>query len=66
MIKTRLEVNTKREYLTAEEVERLFATECRYDVMKRAFLFSCLTGLKWSDIYTLKWENIRNIEGINR
>lgn len=57
------EVDTNREYLTKEEVEKLINTECRYDVLKRAFLFSCLTGLRWSDVHNLKWKDIRNEEG---
>ena len=31
---------------------------CKYPVLKRAFLFSCLTGLRWSDVYKLKWSEI--------
>ncbi len=53
------EVDTNREYLTKEEVEKLIETDCRYDVLKRAFLFSCLTGLRWSDVNNLKWKDIR-------
>ena len=34
------EVEVKREYLTVEEVKLLFNTKCKYDVLKRAFLFS--------------------------
>ncbi|WP_394335723.1 tyrosine-type recombinase/integrase [Flavobacterium cyanobacteriorum] len=58
------EVDTNREYLTKEEVDSLIATECRYDVLKRAFLFSCLTGLRWSDIHNLKWKDVRCDGGI--
>ena len=49
----------KREYLTQEEVNALLKAECRYDVLKNAFLFSCLTGLRWSDIQKLEWSQIR-------
>jgi integrase len=42
-------VDANREYLTTDELEKLANTPCRYDVLKRAFLFSCLTGLRWSD-----------------
>jgi integrase len=33
--------------------------ECKYPVMKNAFLFSCLTGLRWSDIQKLKWSEVQ-------
>ena len=48
----------EREYLTIEEVRQLEKVECRYEVLKRAFLFSCLTGLRWSDINKLKWKEV--------
>lgn len=54
----------EREYLTIEEVRQIEKVECRYEVLKRAFLFSCLTGLRWSDIYKLKWKEVHfNNEG---
>ncbi len=58
------EVEVKREYLTVEEVKLLFNTKCKYDVLKRAFLFSCLTGLRWSDINLLDWSELKK-EGKN-
>ncbi len=48
----------KRMYLTIEEVRRLAQTECHYPSVKRAFLFSCLTGLRRSDIERLKWKDV--------
>jgi len=59
------QVDTNREYLTIEEVRSLINTECRYEVLKRAFLFSCLTGLRWSDVHNLKWKDIRDIDGVS-
>lgn len=53
-------VDNVREYLTFEELKTLAKTECRYDVLKKAFLFSCLTGLRWSDIHKLKWSEVQN------
>lgn len=50
--------NTKRVYLTVSEMKRMAEAECRYPVLKRAFLFSCQTGLRWSDIQKLKWKEI--------
>ena len=48
-----------REYLILEELKAVVKAECRYDVLKRAFLFSCLTGLRWSDINNLKWSELQ-------
>lgn len=47
-----------RNYLEEEELIALYRTECRYDVLKRAFLFSCLTGMRWCDIHKLTWNQI--------
>lgn len=47
-----------KEFLTQEELYRLAETPCRIDVLKRAALFSCLTGLRISDILNLTWENV--------
>ena len=49
-----------REYLTIDELKTIVKAECRYDVLKRAFVFSCLTGLRWSDIYNLKWSELQS------
>ena len=57
-------IEKEREFLTLEEVQALFKAECRYDVLKRAFLFSCLTGMRWSDVHKLKWSQIQK-EGDN-
>jgi hypothetical protein len=40
------ELETRREYLTVEELNTLVATPCERDVLKRAALFSALTGLR--------------------
>lgn len=50
---------SQREYLTHEELQKLANTECKYPVLKRAFIFSCLTGLRWSDINKMIWAEIR-------
>ena len=54
---------TEREYLNQEEIQALMKAECRYEVLKNAFLFSCFTGLRWSDINTLTWSKIQEFEG---
>ena len=52
--------DTHREYLTSEEVKLLFATPCDLPVLKRAALFSIYTGLRYSDIEKLTWQEIRH------
>lgn len=51
-------VKVSKPYLTLEELRRLADTPCEIDVLKRASLFSCLTGLRISDIKTLCWEDL--------
>ncbi len=53
---------TQREYLSLEELQRLAKTECDNPLLKTAALFSSLTGLRWSDIRKLKWEDIQYSE----
>jgi integrase len=48
-----------REYLSLEELQRLEHTPCYNETLKRAFIFSALTGLRWSDIEALTWGQIR-------
>lgn len=48
-----------REYLSIEEVEALINTRCTNENVKRAFLFSVFTGLRWSDITSLRWNEMR-------
>lgn len=44
------EAETRREYLTLEELNKLVKTPCNNPIMKLAALFSALTGLRFSDI----------------
>ena len=48
-----------RMYLTVEELKRLVETDCiQYPGVKTTFLFSCLTGLRRSDILKLTWGEV--------
>ena len=51
---------TKREFLTLEELQALYNTECSLPVMKQAAIFSALTGLRFSDIQQLTWGNLQH------
>ena len=59
-IKSFEQAESQREYLTFEELQSLAKAECKYPVLKKAFLFSCLSGLRWSDINTLLWSEVRD------
>ncbi|MCL2561581.1 MAG: site-specific integrase [Rikenellaceae bacterium] len=54
---------TRREYLTLEELKALAKTPCSDDVLRCAALFSGLTGLRFSDIDNLDWGDIEHVEG---
>lgn len=50
----------KKEFLTFEEVKTLAETKCSSEEVKQAFLFSCFTGLRLSDVTNLKFSDINN------
>ena len=54
----------ERNFLTEEELDRLILTPCRRNDVREAFLFSCFTGLRWSDIKSLEFKDIHKSEGI--
>jgi integrase len=54
---------TRREYLTIEELNKLLKTPCNNDLLKRAAMFSALTGLRFSDIQKMVWGELEYIEG---
>jgi integrase len=54
---------TRREYLTIEELNKLVKTPCNNDLLKRAAMFSALTGLRFSDIQKMVWSELEYIEG---
>jgi integrase len=56
------QAETKRNFLTIEELNSLVKTECNNPLLKRAALFSALTGLRFSDIKNLVWGELEYIE----
>lgn len=48
-----------REYLTLDEVRILMRTPAKMECVKNAFLFSCFTGLRISDVENLTWAKIK-------
>ena len=51
-------MDAERMYLTIAELKKLADTPCIHESVKTAFLFSCLTGLRRSDIERLTWGDV--------
>lgn len=54
--------NVRRNYLTEAELNQLANTPCDIPVLKRAALFSALTGLRHCDIQKLRWSEVQRDE----
>jgi len=63
-LKSIKEVETHREFLTLDELKSLVDAPCTDEVVKRAGLFSALTGLRHSDILKTKWGEIIDNAGV--
>lgn len=53
---------SERVYLDISEVRRIAKAETAHPLSKQAFMFSCFTGLRISDIRQLKWDDIERLE----
>ena len=53
---------TRREYLTIDELNKLVKKDCNNPLMKRAALFSALTGLRFSDIQKMVWGELECVK----
>ena len=51
----------EREFLTIEELRALMDVPCSNEQVKKAFVFSCFTGLRLSDVRTLTWNKIQKM-----
>lgn len=51
--------DTRREYLTMDELNKLVKEECRDPLIKKAALFSALTGMAFKEIQNLVWKDIQ-------
>jgi len=54
---------TQRTFLTEEELQTLVDTPCDSKLLKRAGIFSALTGMRHSDIVNLRWRDIQHRQG---
>jgi len=52
-------VDSLPKYLTLEEVHELMKQPCGNDDVREAFLFSCNTGMRYQDVNSLVWKQIR-------
>jgi len=59
-VETPKEKDSDREYLTLEELKKVNKTDCTSPLLKKAFIFSALTGLRWSDIEKLTWGEVQH------
>lgn len=59
-------MESQRQYLTIEEVRLLARTGCGSEDVKRAFLFSCLTGLRKSDVERITWSEVQSQDTFTR
>lgn len=60
------EPESRREFLTLEELKKLTSTPPPDDRIAPMFLFSCLTGLRWSDISNLTWGEVHQLGNTTR
>ncbi|MBC7749073.1 MAG: site-specific integrase, partial [Methylotenera sp.] len=51
-------VETSSVFLTMEELNKLAKTPCENDVLKRAALFTALSGMRHVDVKNLEWKNV--------
>ncbi|WP_454045118.1 site-specific integrase [Chryseobacterium sp. Marseille-Q8038] len=54
---------THRPFLFMEELERMANAECRNPIVKKAGLFSAMTGFRYSDVEKLLWSEIHGTDG---
>jgi site-specific recombinase XerD len=56
-------VQTEKSYLNIGEVKKMAKIKMdteRAEVIRKAFLFCCFTGLRYSDVTNLDWENVQD------
>jgi len=46
-------------HLSIKEIRKLSKTQCPNDQVKQAFLFSCFSGLRYSDVSQLTWDKVK-------
>ncbi len=59
-------VQLETNYLSLDELRILKDTPIEYPDVKNAFLFSCFTGLRYSDVESLEWNDVNEGSVIKR
>ena len=54
------QIRSQREFLTPEEVKRLFGTPCEYEVLRNMLAFAIYSGLRPADLINLDWSEIQS------
>ena len=57
------QAETKRDFLTLEELQKLINTPCNLPRIKDASIFIALTGLRWCDLKLLTWKDLQKTDG---
>lgn len=60
------ETESDREFLTVDEIRHLATIPAPSEMLGRAFFFSCLTGLRWSDVEKLTWHEVQKVGEVTR
>lgn len=61
-VRTKQGKAAKKDTLTLLDIQTLSKTPTESEMVKRAFLFSCVTGLRWIDVNQLTWGQINTKE----
>lgn len=59
------EEDTEKNFLTLDECKKLFTTDFSDEALKRYCIFALLSGLRYIDINSLRWQDLVEREGIN-
>lgn len=49
----------RKDNLEVEDYLKLLHTPTNNEEVREAFIFCCYTGLRWGDVYSLTWDNIK-------
>lgn len=55
--------DTHREFLFMHELEKMASAHCGSAIVKKAGLFSAMTGFRYSDVETLLWKELQGSDG---